>query len=98
MRNSKGSGQVGRVAGLWRCPVKSMPGESLNEADVSWHGFAGDRRWAFIRNDVVQSGFPWLTLRECGRMWHYRPSHADPTQPDKSRTIVRTPSGEVERC
>jgi uncharacterized protein len=84
---------IGRVVGLWRYPVKSMAAEPLSEIDVSWHGFSGDRRWAFIRNGVVQSGFPWLTLRERGDMNRYCPSFVDPTQPDKSPTIVRTPSG-----
>jgi hypothetical protein len=78
---------------LWRYPVKSMGGEELAEAEVSWHGFAGDRRWAFIRDGVVQSGFPWLTLRERGDMSHYRPSLLEPPRPDQSPTAVRTPSG-----
>jgi len=86
-------GPVGRVVGLWRYPVKSMGGEALTEVDVSWHGFAGDRRWAFVRDGVAQSGFPWLTLRERGDMNHYVPSFLDPTQPDKSPTLVRTPEG-----
>ena len=54
---------VGRVSGLWRYPVKSMAGEALAQADVSWHGFAGDRRWAFVRPGIVRSDFPWLTIR-----------------------------------
>lgn len=86
---------VGRVVGLWRYPVKSMAAEPLTAVDVSWHGFAGDRRWAFVRDGVAQSGFPWLTLRERGDMAHYRPSFVDPAQPDKSSTIVRTPAGAV---
>jgi uncharacterized protein YcbX len=72
-----------------------MAAESLAEVDVSWHGLAGDRRWAFIRNGAPQSGFPWLTLRERGDMHQYRPSFVDSAQPDKSPTIVRTPSGSV---
>ena len=64
MHRSLNRRQVGRVVGLWRYPVKSMGAEELAEAEVSWHGLAGDRRWAFIRNGVVHSGFPWLTLRE----------------------------------
>ena len=86
--------RVGRVAALWRYPVKSMAGEPLEEAEVSWHGVAGDRRWAFIRGDVPRSGFPWLTLRENSRMIDYRPSFADPARPDQSQTIVRTPAGD----
>ena len=85
--------QVGRVVGLWRYPVKSMGAEALSEVDVSWHGLAGDRRWAFLQNGVAQSGFPWLTLRDRADMSHYRPSFVEPAQPDKSPTVVRTPSG-----
>lgn len=95
MRSSESGRVVGRVVGLWRYPVKSMGGEALAEAEVSWHGFAGDRRWAFIRDGVVPSGFPWLTLRERGDLNHYRPSFVDPTRPDKSPTLVHTPSGAV---
>ena len=84
---------VGRVVGLWRYPVKSMAGEALTEAQVSWHGLAGDRRWAFIRDGKERSGFPWLTLRERGDMSHYRPQLSDPSRPDTSPTVVRTPSG-----
>jgi len=93
MRVPQNGVPVGRVVGLWRYPVKSMAAEPLAEATVSWHGFAGDRRWAFIRDGVPQSGFPWLTLRERGDMNRYRPSFVDPSQPDKSPTIVQTPAG-----
>lgn len=86
---------VGRVVGLWRYPVKSMAAEKLSDAEVSWHGFAGDRRWAFIRNGVTRSGFPWLTLRERNDMNHFLPSFVEPAHPDKSATIVRTPPGAV---
>jgi uncharacterized protein YcbX len=72
-----------------------MGAEALAEVDVSWHGFAGDRRWAFIRNGVEQSGFPWLTLRERGDMSHYLPSFVEPARPDQSPTVVRTPSGTI---
>jgi uncharacterized protein len=90
-----GSGEqvVGRVAALWRYPVKSMAGEALSEADVAWHGLAGDRRWAFVREGLERSGFPWLTIRERADMWHYEPSFEDPARPDASKTIVTTPGG-----
>ena len=93
MPDSRDGRPVGRVVGLWRYPVKSMGAEELPGVEVSWHGLAGDRRWAFIRNGVVQSGFPWLTLRERKDMCHYRPSFVEPARPDKSPTVVRTPSG-----
>lgn len=78
---------------LWRYPVKSMAEDALPEVDVSWHGLAGDRRWAFVREGVERSGFPWLTIRERADMGLYRPSFADAGRPDASRTLVRTPSG-----
>jgi MOSC domain-containing protein len=85
--------RVGCVAALWRYPVKSMAAEALEHAQVSWHGLPGDRRWAFIRKGKVTSGFPWLTIRERPDLWRYRPSFVQPDLPDKSRTVVRTPSG-----
>lgn len=93
MSDARNCRPIGRVAGMWRYPVKSMAAEALREIDVGWHGFAGDRRWAFIRNHVAQSGFPWLTLRDRGDLNHYRPSFVEPARPDKSPTVVRTPSG-----
>ncbi|MFL5779990.1 MAG: MOSC domain-containing protein [Thermoleophilaceae bacterium] len=85
---------LGRVAELWRYPVKSMAGERLEEAEVSWFGVAGDRRWAFVREGVERSGFPWLTIRERSDMGSYQPRFADPSRPDDSPTLVRTPAGE----
>ena len=85
---------LGRVAGLWRYPVKSMAGEPLETAEVDWHGLAGDRRWAFVQDDLVRSNFPWLTIRERAEMAHFRPLFEDPERPEASRTLVRTPSGE----
>jgi uncharacterized protein YcbX len=86
--------QVGTLVGLWRYPVKSMAGESMTQAEVGWYGIAGDRRWAFIRPHLERSGFPWLTLREVADMGQFTPRLADPAQPDKSKTLVRTPEDE----
>jgi len=93
MRMSTTSRPIGRVLGIWRYPVKSMAANALTEADVSWHGVAGDRRWAFVRDGLVQSGFPWFTLRERSDLHGYVPSFVDPSRPDKSATRVRTPTG-----
>jgi uncharacterized protein len=70
-----------------------MAAEALDEVNVSWHGLAGDRRWAFVQNGLERSGFPWLTIRERSDMWQYRPSFTDPDRPDTSRMLVRTPDG-----
>src|ERR1700756_892372 len=73
---------VGRVVALRRYPVKSMAGEELDDAEVSWHGLAGDRRWAFIRDGQVRSGFPWLTIRERPEMARYRPFYTERARPN----------------
>jgi uncharacterized protein len=88
-----GEREVGRVAALWRYPVKSMGAERLEEVEVSFRGLAGDRRWAFVRAGIERSGFPWMTIRERSDMGHFRPSFVDPSRPDASRTLVRTPAG-----
>ena len=86
--------EIGRVVGLFRYPVKSMGAEALDSIDVGWNGLAGDRRWAFVRDGLVRSGFPWLTIRELPEMWHYQPRLVEPDQPELSATVVRTPTGE----
>jgi len=85
---------VGRIASVFRYPVKSLALESVDSIEVDWNGLAGDRRWAFVRDSLVRSGFPWLTIRERPEMWKYQPWFAEPDRPDVSVTIVRTPTGE----
>jgi uncharacterized protein YcbX len=85
--------EIGRVAALWRYPVKSMAPDGVPSAEVSWHGVAGDRRWGFVRERGAASGFPWLTIRERHDMVRYRPRFADPDRPDASAVVVTTPTG-----
>lgn len=42
---------IGRVAELWRYPVKSLGGEQLGEALCGERGIEGDRRWAVRGGD-----------------------------------------------
>src|SRR5690348_11382911 len=79
---------LGRVTALFRYPVKSMAAEPLQQVEVSWNGFDGDRRWAFIRGGLVRSGFPWLTIRENPSMWKYEPYFANTGDPNHSTTMV----------
>ena len=85
--------EVGRVAAVWRYPVKSMAADAVPSAEVSWHGVAGDRRWAFVRERSEGSGSPWLTIRDRPDMVRYRPRFDDPERPNASRVIVTLPPG-----
>lgn len=84
--------EVGTVQEIWRYPVKSMAGERLDAARVSWYGLDGDRRAAFVRDDN-HSGFPWLTARQAPELVRYQPFYANPTQPDEAALQVKTPDG-----
>ena len=88
-----GHARAGIVSGLWRYPVKSMAGEALASTGISWAGLAGDRRWAFVRPDSQDSGFPWHTIREFPEMSNYVALLSEPARPDRSRVLVRTPDG-----
>jgi uncharacterized protein len=85
--------RVGQVVALWRYPVKAMAAEAVGEAEVSWHGLAGDRRWGFVKQGREYGGFPWLTIRDLPAMARYQPRLADPARPDRSPVVVKTPSG-----
>jgi uncharacterized protein YcbX len=83
---------AGRVRALYRYPVKSMRAEPLHEAEVTWYGFDGDRRYAFVKSGN-RTGFPWLTGREIPEMVLYSPRYSDPDHPRSSELTVTTPDG-----
>lgn len=87
------SEQAGIVTGIWRYPVKSMAGEAVTSADLSWAGIAGDRRWAFVRPASSMNGFPWHTIRDNPAMSKCVPRLLEPERPDKSAVEVRAPGG-----
>jgi uncharacterized protein YcbX len=68
---------VGEVESLWRYPVKSMRGEELAEAFVSFAGVYGDRLFA-VKSSARPAGFPYLTGREQEEMLLYRPRFRHP--------------------
>lgn len=81
---------LGHVREIVRYPVKSMAGVTTNSAFLGWHGFAGDRRFAFRRlND--NSGFPWLTASRLPELLLYQPLGLD--EHTETPTHVRTPDG-----
>lgn len=79
------------VRALYRYPVKSMAGEMLNEIELGWHGFEGDRRFAFVRtNELV--GMPWLTASRVPELLLYKPRYVNDDIATGS-VQVQTPDG-----
>ena len=68
---------VGRLESVWRYPVKSMPGESLPEAYVSFAGVLGDRLYA-VHHAGAPKAFPFLTARSRKEMLRFRPRFRHP--------------------
>ena len=84
--------ELGRISAIFRYPVKSMAGESLDVARLGWHGIEGDRRLAVRRlND--KSEFPWLTASKLPELLLYKPFGLDRKTPELLPTHVRTPDG-----
>jgi len=84
--------ELGRISAIFRYPVKSMAGELLDVAKLSWHGIEGDRRLAF-RRLTDKSGFPWLTASKLPQLLLYKPFGRDSNTAELLPTHVRTPDG-----
>ncbi|HYU97469.1 MAG TPA: MOSC domain-containing protein [Pyrinomonadaceae bacterium] len=87
--------ELGRISAIFRYPVKSMAGESLEVARLGWHGIEGDRRLAF-RRLADRSEFPWLTASKLPQLLLYKPLRLDSNANSNGEvrpTHVRTPDG-----
>ena len=84
--------EPGRISAIFRYPVKSMAGELLDVARLSWHGIEGDRRLAF-RRLTDTSAFPWLTASNLPQLLLYEPFGIDSNTAEQLPTHVRTPDG-----
>jgi uncharacterized protein YcbX len=82
---------IGEVEALFRYPVKSMRGESLDAAALGWHGIEGDRRLAF-RRVGERGGFPWLSASGLADLLQFTPTRHDVAT--GLPTHVRTPEGD----
>jgi uncharacterized protein YcbX len=81
---------VATVHSLFRYPVKSMRGEELAEAPLTFQGVAHDRRCAFVQAPA-RSVFPWLTGRELPELLRYQPSIE--MEGRRARVFVTSPEG-----
>ncbi len=85
---------IGRVCEIVRYPIKSMAGIATESAVLGWHGFAGDRRFAF-RRMADHSGFPWLSASRVPELILYHPTGLDESSGEPFPTHVRTPAGSI---
>jgi len=93
--------RLGTLERLRRYPVKSMAGEDMQEARVTYAGLLGDRVYAFVDNGN-RSSFPWMTGRQGPPMILFRPrftagwtSEEEHPRADQYAVEVTTPEGEV---
>lgn len=86
--------EIGQVVGTWIYPVKSMRGVQRDEIEIRSLCISGDRRRAFVQKDSKRE-FPWLTAREYPPMILYSPYFEEPSDPEKSPIMVRTPENRV---
>src|SRR6185503_11681859 len=90
-----GHTELGRISAIFRYPVKSMAGESLDVASLGWHGIEGDRRLA-VRRLADKSEFPWLSASKLPELLLYKPVRLDRDANSHGEllpTHVRTPDG-----
>lgn len=83
---------LGTIRQLARYPVKSMQGEALSSAALTFQGFVEDRRYAFVQASS-RSSFPWLTARELPELLHYRTTVENAGKPEVA-VAVTTAHGE----
>jgi len=95
--------RLGTLERLRRYPVKSMAGEDLQEARVSYAGLVGDRVYAFVDNEN-RSSFPWMTGRQGPPMILFRArfsaapvAEVEHPRAEQYALEVTTPEGEVFR-
>jgi uncharacterized protein len=96
--------RIGTVHSIHRYPVKSMSGENLEEARVTFAGLAGDRVYAFVET-ANRKSFPWMTARH-GHDWiRFRPRFLAPPPPtdeipfaEQFAAEVVTPEGDCFRA
>src|ERR1700730_12961340 len=84
--------ELGRISAIFRYPGKSMAGEQLDVAQLSWPAIGGDRRFAF-RRLADKRGSPWLAASKLPQLLLYKPFGLDSNTAERLPTHVRTPDG-----
>lgn len=71
------------IGAIWRFPVKSMGGESLNSVEVDSLGLAYDRAWSLLDLAAQKN----LTARRCPELLYAR------AQVDSGEVVITLPDG-----
>jgi hypothetical protein len=90
--------RIGRIAEIWRYPVKSMAGERLAATELDLEGIPGDRAWA-VRDEVrggIRGAKKIAGLMRCAARYLEPPARArvgapEITLPDGSRVRANAP-------
>ncbi len=77
---------IGTLSSIWRYPVKSMRGESVDESYVAYTGLMGDRVYA-VSSSTADPVFPWHTNREHEEFVLYKARFKNPAQTLKPKTL-----------
>lgn len=92
--------RIGTLTSLRRYPVKSMAGEELAAARVTFAGLIGDRVHAFV-DENNKSRFPWMTARQAHDWLLFQPRFLAPPaieeeipRAERYTTEVIAPQGE----
>ncbi len=86
---------IGTVESIWRYPVKSMRGETLDKIFVSFAGMMGDRVYGIV-NGEGNPAFPWFTIRDYESLLLYQPrykNHSATLQPKDLAQAHKMPPG-----
>lgn len=87
---------VGVIRQLARFPVKSMRGEALAAAEITLHGLAQDRRYAFVQA-ASHSSFPWFTAREMPELLRFQTKIENGNEGEEATVTVTAPDGRAWR-
>jgi uncharacterized protein YcbX len=84
--------KIGRVAALWRYPVKSMLGEQVPALEITERGAAGDRRWA-LRELVTRQI---ASAKKFPRLFDFRAAYEEePSTGGLAPVRIRLPDGRM---
>src|SRR6187399_2819681 len=90
------SNPIATIREIYLYPVKSMRGVAVPEAHLTVNGFVGDRRYAFVQQEIAATdGFPWFTGREKPKLILHAPKFGRLPTPDDwdVPVLVETPEG-----